>query len=167
MPAYARPASKFEACTRETHSPGGTPAIFAVTLFHVFPPSRVICTRPSSVAALGFAVEDVGVGRIDGGPEAVAAVGEEPVGVGDAAGGGAALAGVLTAGAAARGDLAAPRAVVLQAAADRVRLIEAVADVVELAEGDVVLEVPGLRLVVREVDAAVGAEEDVAGVGGI
>src|SRR4051795_11919149 len=48
---YARAASKFDACRRDTHKPGGTPGMLPVTFVHDLPPSRVTCTLPSSVPA--------------------------------------------------------------------------------------------------------------------
>ena len=44
MPSAKRPAS-----TQETQGAFPTPVTLAVTLVHVLPPSRVICTLPSSV----------------------------------------------------------------------------------------------------------------------
>src|SRR5712691_3055358 len=45
----AAPSPVFDAATRLTYVPFGTPGTFDATFFHVFPPPRVTCTLPSSV----------------------------------------------------------------------------------------------------------------------
>src|SRR5260370_18015387 len=45
----ATPSPVFDATTRLTYVPFGTPGTFDATFFQVFPPSRVTCTLPSSV----------------------------------------------------------------------------------------------------------------------
>src|SRR5213593_43594 len=47
--AYAVPSALRDASTRLTYVPLGTPFTLSATFFHVFPPSRVTCTLPSSV----------------------------------------------------------------------------------------------------------------------
>src|SRR2546422_8333232 len=48
---YAVPASYRDASMLLTVPQGGSPGMFFVTLVQFFPPSRVICTRPSLVPA--------------------------------------------------------------------------------------------------------------------
>src|SRR5262245_30713075 len=47
--AYAVPSSKWLASMRDTQVHLGSPATFFVMLLQLLPPSRVICTLPSSV----------------------------------------------------------------------------------------------------------------------
>ncbi|CAA9358627.1 MAG: hypothetical protein AVDCRST_MAG40-3336 [uncultured Gemmatimonadaceae bacterium] len=104
------------------------------------------------VAALALRVDDVRVGGVLRGVEAVAAAHVEPVGVGGA-----------QPPAGARG--AAPGAVVLQPAAHAIRHLHVVAHRVELPDREGGGEVVGAALVVRDRDAAVVADDEVVGVG--
>ena len=101
-------------------------------------------------AVLAFGVDDVGILGIDAGMEAVAALRDEPVGVGDAVG-------------AARSRRSAEREIVLGAAIDVIERSGAVhGDVVELGDGQVRLEAPVDAAVVAFVDAAIAADQIVA-----
>ena len=100
------------------------------------------------VAVLRLVVDDVRVGGVHLGVEAVAAAHPEPVGIGDPR-------------RAARRARAAPRAVVLQAAVHEVRLPHVRAHRVELAHRHRVDELPRVALVVAHVEAAVVAEHEV------
>ena len=113
--------------------------------------SLVLQVAAREVAVLRFGVDDVRVGGVDAGVEAVAALHGDPVLVADAGG--------LQAGAG-----AAPGVVVLQAAADAVGLLEIVGDFVELAERDVVQVAPVAAAIPGHPDAAVVAVEDVVGI---
>src|SRR5690606_3365257 len=100
------------------------------------------------VAVLGFRIDHQRVGGILGGVEAIATADTEPVVVEDP--------DVVPDGA-----RAAPAAVVLQAAADVVRLLHVGADRIELPDSHQRDRFPRLSLVVRDVEPAVVAEEDV------
>ena len=49
--AYTVASSKWPASSDDTQAFFGSPRMFATTFVHVFPPSRVTCTLPSSVPA--------------------------------------------------------------------------------------------------------------------
>src|SRR5205085_2885143 len=106
----------------------------------------------SDEAALRFAVDDMRIGRIDGGPEAVAAVVREPVGVRNVA---LSLA------------RPAPGAVVLRTAADVVRHGVVVAHGVELADREHVEELEVAAAIPTLRNAAVVANENVLAVIGV
>jgi hypothetical protein len=111
---------------------------------------------------LRLGVDDVGVERIERAVVAVAVVHELPVVVRDA---GAGVAGLVSARLADGAAGTHPAPVVLQPAHHAVGIGEVEREVVELAERELVEVLPRLRAVVRGVGAAVGAEEEVVGIG--
>ena len=119
---------------------------------HLFAAGAIVTHQP---AVLPFAVDDIGIDRIDAGLEAIAADGDEPVFAGDACGadgaGGPAL-GV----------------VVLGAAIDVIERRGGVqAHLVELGDGQVLLVVPGSTAIASFVDPAVAPHEQVVSVVGV
>ncbi len=98
-------------------------------------------------ALLARGVNNVGIVRIDAGLEAIAAIGDEPIGVGDAVGGAIARR-------------AAQAVVILRAAIDVVEgRVVIDRDVVELGDGQIGFEMPVGGAVETFVDAAVIAHE--------
>ena len=114
--------------------------------------------------ALGFVVDGVRVGGVDGDVESIAAPQAVPLIVDDPV-----VLGVVEPGLGLEAGLArpAPGLVVLEPAADEVGVAEVHGQVVELADREVVEEVPGLGAVVAQEDPAVGAEPHVLGAGGL
>ena len=101
-------------------------------------------------AVLAFVIDEIRVARVDDAAEAVAASDAEPVEVGGAP--------------VRRARRAAPGTVVLEATVDVVVSPGSDRDVVELPERQLVVVLPGLHPVTRNVDAAVVAQDDPASV---
>ncbi len=103
-------------------------------------------------SALALRIDLIGIERIDLADEAVTASDRDPIGVDRAA------------RRSATATRAAPTAVVLQATVDRVVAPRSHRHVIELADGHVIVMVPMRTLIVRHVDPAVVAQDDVASV---
>ena len=117
-------------------------------------PSPVRRFTRDHAAVLRFVIDDVGIGRIDGANEAVAAAEIDPV-------------ADRRTGPPPRGARSAPALVVLQSAVDGVWLPGVDRDVVELRHREMAEEIPRLHAIVRDVQSAVASKDDVPRIGGV